>query len=48
MDYQRTESCVHVISSGLDADHWTPVPQDTAAMIDIQSRELTRLELIPA
>lgn len=47
MDYQATDDCVHVISSGLEADGWTPVPPDTAVMIDIETRERTRLELIP-
>ncbi|PFG29802.1 class II glutamine amidotransferase [Paramicrobacterium agarici] len=48
MDYQATDSCMQVISSGVDTQGWTPVPPDTAAMIDIETRELTRLELLPA
>jgi predicted glutamine amidotransferase len=47
MDYRLTSTCVQVISSGLDAPGWSPVPADSAAMIDVATREITRLELLP-
>ena len=36
-------SAVDVISSGVDAEGWTPVPDETAAMVDLTSLELRRL-----
>ncbi|WP_411721147.1 class II glutamine amidotransferase [Mycetocola sp.] len=47
MDYRITADAVHVISSGLNEPGWTNVPPDSAAMIDLETRELTRLELLP-
>ena len=44
MDYRLTPESVHVISSGVDPDGWTPVPEDTAAMVDLASLELRRLD----
>jgi predicted glutamine amidotransferase len=44
MDFRLTASAVHVISSGVDPDGWTPVPEDTAAMVDLTSLELRRLD----
>lgn len=43
MDFRLTAGAVHVISSGIDPDGWTPVPEDTAAMVDVASLELRRL-----
>jgi predicted glutamine amidotransferase len=47
MDYRITADAVHVISSGLKEPGWTHVPPDSAAMIDLETRELTQLELLP-
>lgn len=47
MDRRTTATCVQVISSGLDTRGWTPIDGDTAAMIDLRTREVTRLELVP-
>ena len=47
MDRRISGSCVQVISSGLDTTGWTPIDGDTAAMIDLRTREVTRLELVP-
>lgn len=44
MDFRRTPDAVHVISSGIDPDGWTPVPEDTAATVDLASLEITRLD----
>ena len=43
MDYRVTENAVHVISSGLDAAGWTPMPADTAVRIDLRTRAMTQL-----
>jgi predicted glutamine amidotransferase len=43
MDFRLTRDAVHVISSGIDPEGWTPVPEDTAAMVDLASLEVTRL-----
>lgn len=47
MDYRVTDTCVQVVSSGVDVQGWSPVPADSAAMIDVATREITRLELLP-
>lgn len=47
MDYRITDDAVHVISSGLDAEGWTRVPEDAAVMIDLATREVTRLHPVP-
>lgn len=47
MDYRITPDAVHVISSGLDEPGWTHVPPDSAAMIDLDTHEVTRLDLLP-
>ena len=44
MDYRLTPEAAHVISSGVDPDGWTPVPEDTAAMVDLTSLGLRRLD----
>lgn len=43
MDYRHTPDAVHVISSGLDEEGWTPFPEDTATMIDLDTRRITVL-----
>jgi len=45
MDYRVQADAVHVISSGLDEEGWTPVPPDTAAMVDLGTREITVLPI---
>lgn len=45
MDYRVEPDAVHVISSGLDEDGWTPVPADSAAMVDLVTREITALPI---
>ncbi|MCP2031193.1 putative glutamine amidotransferase [Okibacterium sp. HSC-33S16] len=47
MDYRITPDAVHVISSGLDEPGWTHVPPDSAAMVDLETRQVTRLDLLP-
>ena len=44
MDFRLTDDAVHVISSGIDPRGWTPVPENTAAMVDLSSLELKRLD----
>jgi hypothetical protein len=44
MDFRRAPDAVHVISSGIDPEGWTPVPEDTAAMVELASLEVTRLD----
>ena len=43
MDYRLTGDAVHVISSGIDQEGWMPVPEDSAAMVDVATLEVTRL-----
>jgi predicted glutamine amidotransferase len=43
MDYRLTPDAVHVISSGLDQEGWTPVPEDTAVKIDLETRAVERV-----
>jgi predicted glutamine amidotransferase len=45
MDFRLTRDAVHVISSGLDPQGWTPVPENTAASVDLSTRELRRLDI---
>jgi predicted glutamine amidotransferase len=47
MDYRLTDDAVHVISSGLDEEGWTRVPDDMAMMVDLHTREMTQLDLRP-
>ena len=47
MDFRVLPHEVHVISSGLEEEGWTPVPADTAAVVDIETREIRRLDLRP-
>lgn len=44
MDYRVREDSIEVVSSGLDQPGWTPVPADTAVMVDLTTREVTRLD----
>lgn len=44
MDFRISPDAVHVISSGIDPEGCTPVPEDTAAMVDLTSLQLTRLD----
>jgi predicted glutamine amidotransferase len=44
MDFRLTPNAVHVISTGIDPQGWTPVPEDTAAMVDLASLEVQRLD----
>jgi predicted glutamine amidotransferase len=46
MDYRRTGYGLEIVSSGLDQPGWTPVPADTAVMVDLATREVTRLDPI--
>lgn len=46
MDYRITPQAVYVVSSGLDEPGWDEVPPDSAVMIDLRTREVTRLELL--
>jgi predicted glutamine amidotransferase len=46
MDYRVLPDSVHVISSGLDEEGWTPVPADTAAVVDLETREITPLRVL--
>jgi predicted glutamine amidotransferase len=43
MDFRLSDDAVHVISSGIDPEGWTPVPENTAAMVELSSLELWRL-----
>ena len=45
MDYRELPGAVHVISSGLDEEGWTPVPADTAAVVDLGSRDIRPLPI---
>jgi predicted glutamine amidotransferase len=45
MDYRHADDAVHVISSGIDPQDWTPVPENTAASVDLATLELRRLDL---
>jgi predicted glutamine amidotransferase len=47
MDYRVTADAVHVISSGLDEPGWSHVPADAAAMVDLKTRQMTGLDLLP-
>lgn len=35
MDFRRTASGVHMISSGIDPEGWTPVPEDSVGVVDL-------------
>lgn len=44
MDYRETERGLEIVSSGLGQPGWTPVPADTAVMVDLATRDITRLD----
>lgn len=44
MDFRLRPDAVHVISSGIDPDGWTPVPEDSAAVVDLDTLEVSRLD----
>lgn len=44
MDFRLSTDAVHVISSGIDPEGWMPVPEDSAAAVDLASLEITRLD----
>lgn len=44
MDFRLNDDAVHVISSGIDPDGWTAVPENSAAMVDIATLKVTRLD----
>jgi predicted glutamine amidotransferase len=46
MDFRVTADAIHVISSGIDPEGWTPVPEDTAAMADLSTLEIRRLDIV--
>jgi len=48
MDYRVDEQGIAVISSGLDEEGWTPVEGDTAVMIDLDTRAVTRIDPVLA
>ncbi|WP_162599773.1 class II glutamine amidotransferase [Nocardioides solisilvae] len=48
MDYRTEEEGLTVVSSGLDEPGWTPVPEDMAVMIDLETRAVTRLDPVMA
>lgn len=48
MDYRNDGCGLTVISSGLDEPGWTPVGEDVAVMVDLATRELTRLDPLVA
>lgn len=43
MDYRADGHSLDVISSGVDQDGWTPVGEDRAVMVDLETREVTDL-----
>ena len=43
MDFRVQADAVHVISSGLDEEGWTPVPADSAAIVDLETRTISAL-----
>jgi hypothetical protein len=48
MDYRAGVHSSEIVSSGLDQPGWIPVPADTAAMVDLATREITRLDPVAA
>lgn len=45
MDFRLTSDAVIVVSSGIDPQGWTPVPEHTAASVDLVTRQVRRLEI---
>lgn len=48
MDYRTEADGLTVISSGLDEPGWTPVPDDMAVMVDLETRAVTRIDPVLA
>jgi predicted glutamine amidotransferase len=48
MDFRRTSEGTQVISSGIDPDGWTPVPEDSVGVIDVRSGEVEWLAPVPS
>lgn len=48
MDYRIRDDSIEVVSSGLDQPGWTPVPEDTAVVVDLATRSVTRLDPVAA
>lgn len=48
MDFRRTRQGTQVVSSGIDPDGWTPVPEDAVGVIDVQSGAVDWLALAPS
>lgn len=46
MDFRLTSDAVLVISSGIDPQGWTPVPDNTAASVDLSTGRLRRLDIL--
>lgn len=46
MDRREVDGAMQIVSSGLNEPGWTPVPADTAVMVDLRTRETTRLDPI--
>lgn len=44
MDYRVTDGSIEVVSSGLDQPGWSRVPADTAVAVELDTREVTRLD----
>ncbi len=44
MDYQVTDDCIAIVSSGLRQPGWTPIPDDLAVMVDLETREVRELD----
>jgi hypothetical protein len=44
MAHKVSATAVHVISSGLPGDGWTPVPSDSVLAIDLGTREIEVLD----
>jgi hypothetical protein len=44
MAYKVSRTAVHVISSGLPDEGWSPVPSDSILAIDLATREIEVLD----
>lgn len=47
MGYRASRDGLQIISSGLGRTGWTSVPADTAVVVDIATRHLHRLDMLP-
>lgn len=45
MDFRLTPDAVVVVSSGIDPQGWTPVPEHTAASVHLATRQVRRLDI---